>query len=125
MDKCLIFSNLEVAKINSYFNENQAPYPAQRVNSVSSQKPDKFKQIFSNLLHRNDGTCTYTYRTTQLHPDGEVRSLMREPVPSELQEVIRLAVVQPVVPGIDKGTSHCNSHRPVLHLQVRQEDSRH
>ena len=23
------------------------------------------------------------------------------------------------------GTSHCNSHRPVLHLQVRQEDSRH
>ena len=73
-------------------------------------QPDKFKQIFSILLHRDNGTYSHTYRTTQLHPDGEVRSLVREPVPSELQEVIRLAVVQPVVPGIDEGTSHRNSH---------------
>ena len=50
---------------------------------------------------------------------------MREPVSPELQEVFRLAVVQPVVPGIDKGTSHCNSHRSVPHIQVRKEDSRH
>ena len=50
---------------------------------------------------------------------------MREPVPPELQEVFRLAVVQPVVPGIDKGTSHCNSHQSVPHIQVRKEDSRH
>ena len=54
-----------------------------------------------------------------------MRSFVRKQVPSELQEVFRLAVVQPVVPGIDKGTSHCNSHRSLLYLQVRQEDSRH
>ena len=37
---------------------------------------------------------------------------MREPVPPELQEVFRLDVVQPVVPGIDKGTSHAMAIDP-------------
>ena len=45
-------------------------------------QPDKLKQIFSILLHRDNGTYSHTYRTTQLHPVGEVRSLMRERVPS-------------------------------------------
>lgn len=83
LDKHLIFSNLEAIK-TSYFDENQALYPAQAFDSVSSQKPDKFKQIFSNLLHRNDGTCTYTYRSTQLHPVDEVWPFMRKQVPPEL-----------------------------------------
>ena len=37
---------------------------------------------------------------------------MREPVPPELQEVFRLDVVQPVVPGIDKGPSHAMAIDP-------------
>ena len=94
----MIFSNLVITTKQSYRRENQAPYPAQRVDCGSPQEPDKFKQIFSILLHRDHGTYTYTYRTTQLHPDGEVRPLMREQVPSELQEAFRLTVVQPVVP---------------------------
>ena len=57
------------------------------------------------LIHRDNGTYSHTYRTTQLHPLGEVWPLVRKQVPSELQEVFRLAVVKPVVPGIDKGTS--------------------
>lgn len=43
----------------------------------------KFKQIFSILLHRDHRTYSHTYRTTQLHPVGEVRSLVRKQVPSE------------------------------------------
>ena len=63
------------------------------------------EQIFSIFLHRDNGTYSYTYRTTQLHPVGEVWPLVRKQVPSELQEVFRLAVVQPVVHRIDKVTS--------------------
>ena len=69
LNKCLIFVNIRSNDKSSYFDENQASHPTQRVDCVSPQKPDKFKQIFSNLLHRNNGVYTYTYRTTQLHPD--------------------------------------------------------
>ena len=48
-------------------------------------QPDKLKQIFSILLHRDNGTYSHTYRTTQL------------------QEFFRLAVVQPVFLESTKG----------------------
>jgi|GEM_PF-1491946 len=70
MKKCLIITNLEFT-----------------ITTVSMT-------IIKPLLHRNHGTYAYTYRTTELHPDGEVQTLVRKQVPPELQESLRLVLVR-------------------------------
>lgn len=53
------------------------------------------KQIFSIFLHRSHGTFSYYTKSHQLPSDGEVRTLVRAAVPYELQEEVRLDIVQP------------------------------
>ena len=76
LDKRLIISNLMVARTICYYDENKAPYPAERDDCGSPLEHDKFRQIFPNFHHRDHGTLSHILRTHELHPDGEVQPLM-------------------------------------------------
>ena len=74
-----------------------------------------FTQIFQTILHRDHDLLSFHTRTHQLQPDGEVRQLMREPLPPELQEKVRLGGVQHR-PGIPyRRTPQGDSYRRFLH----------
>ena len=87
LDKCLIFSNLELPHFRLQ-DMKIKPLPAQRDDFERPLRSDRFKQNFSIFLHRSHGTVSYHTKSLQLPSDGEVRTLVRTAIPYELQEEV-------------------------------------
>lgn len=69
-----------------------------RLHSVSGHTwRCKDNKKFSNFLHRDNDSLSEHTKTYQFHADVALRRLLREPLPSKLQEGVRLGGLQRVV----------------------------
>ena len=77
LDKHLIFSNLELPHFRLQDMKIKPLIQLREMISKVLSGQTNLSKSFSILLHRDNGTYSHTYRTTQLHPVGEVWPLVR------------------------------------------------
>ena len=81
------------------------------------------KSFRTFFIETNDSLHRHT-KTHQLHADVTLRGLLREPLPPELPEGVRLGGLQQRVHLPHGRAPHRPGHRPELHRQERQTHTR-